>query len=57
VQKTYATGGLFDVRSGSNVTSTRSCGVSGSSTFYLCHGVAGFDGPTGLGTPTGPAAF
>jgi subtilase family serine protease len=57
VQKTYATGGLFDVRSGSNVTSTRLCGVSGSSSFYLCHAVAGFDGPTGLGTPTGPAAF
>src|SRR5262249_16717311 len=24
---------------------------------YLCTGVVGFDGPTGLGTPNGPTAF
>lgn len=24
---------------------------------YLCHGVTGYDGPTGLGTPNGTAAF
>jgi len=24
---------------------------------YLCHAVAGYDGPTGLGTPSGTAAF
>jgi subtilase family serine protease len=39
---------LFDVTSGSN----GSC--SGS---YLCTGVVGYDGPTGLGTPKGTGAF
>ena len=39
---------LFDVTSGSN----GSC--SGS---YLCTAKAGYDGPTGLGTPNGTAAF
>src|SRR5438445_1856025 len=38
---------LFDVRSGSN----GSCGGS-----YLCTAVAGYDGPTGLGSPNGPRA-
>jgi subtilase family serine protease len=42
------TGSLNDVVSGSN----GSC--SGS---YLCTGKAGYDGPTGLGTPNGTAAF
>jgi subtilase family serine protease len=39
--------GLFDVTSGIN-------GRCGS---YLCTGGVGYDGPTGLGTPDGPAAF
>ena len=39
---------LNDVTSGSN----GSCGGS-----YLCTSVAGFDGPTGLGTPNGTGAF
>jgi subtilase family serine protease len=39
---------LFDVVSGSN----GSCGGS-----YLCTGRAGFDGPTGNGTPNGTGAF
>ncbi|HVU30566.1 MAG TPA: S53 family peptidase [Sphingomicrobium sp.] len=39
---------LFDVTSGSN----GSCGGS-----YLCTGAAGYDGPTGLGTPNGVSAF
>jgi subtilase family serine protease len=39
---------LFDVTLGSN----GSCGGS-----YLCTAVAGFDGPTGLGSPLGTAAF
>ena len=38
---------LFDVTSGSN----GSCGT------YLCTGGAGYDGPTGLGTPNGTGAF
>jgi subtilase family serine protease len=42
------TSALFDVTSGSNGT----CGGS-----YLCTAGAGFDGPTGLGTPNGTAAF
>ncbi|NDZ78115.1 peptidase S8 [Streptomyces sp. SID10853] len=42
------TGSLNDVTSGSN----GSCGSS-----YLCTGKAGYDGPSGLGTPNGTAAF
>jgi len=42
------TGGLFDVTSGSN----GSCSPS-----YLCTGVPGYDGPTGLGTPNGASGF
>jgi subtilase family serine protease len=41
-------GNLFDVKTGSNGT----CGGS-----YLCTGVKGYDGPTGLGTPNGAGAF
>ena len=42
------TGSLFDVTSGSN----GSCSPA-----YLCNGAVGYDGPTGLGTPNGVAAF
>jgi subtilase family serine protease len=42
------TGALNDVTSGSN----GSCGGS-----YLCTAGAGYDGPTGLGTPNGTTAF
>ncbi len=42
------TSSLFDVTSGSN----GSCGGS-----YLCTGVAGYDGPTGNGTPNGTGGF
>lgn len=42
------TGSLFDVTSGSN----GSCGGT-----YLCTAGAGYDGPTGLGTPNGTGAF
>ncbi|WP_367401267.1 S53 family peptidase [Paraconexibacter antarcticus] len=42
------TSALYDVASGSN----GSCGGS-----YLCTAISGFDGPTGLGTPNGVAAF
>ena len=41
-------GSLFDVVTGSNGT----CSPS-----YLCTGVAGYDGPTGLGTPNGTGGF
>ena len=41
-------GALWDVTSGQ----TASCSPA-----YLCTGVAGYDGPTGLGTPNGAAAF
>lgn len=40
--------GLFDVNSGNNGT----CGGS-----YLCTGKAGYDGPSGLGTPIGTTGF
>jgi hypothetical protein len=42
------TGSLFDVTSGSN----GSCGGT-----LLCTAGAGYDGPTGLGTPNGATAF
>jgi subtilase family serine protease len=42
------TASLYDVTSGSN----GSCGSS-----YLCTSLVGYDGPTGLGTPNGVAAF
>ncbi|MFL6056991.1 MAG: putative Ig domain-containing protein, partial [Actinoallomurus sp.] len=42
------TSALNDVTSGSNGSCTTS---------YLCNGVAGYDGPTGLGTPNGATAF
>jgi hypothetical protein len=42
------TGNLFDVTTGSN----GSCSPA-----TLCKGLAGWDGPTGLGTPNGVAAF
>jgi len=42
------TSDLFDVTSGANGT----CSPT-----YLCHARAGYDGPTGLGTPDGLAAF
>ncbi len=42
------TGSVFDVTSGSN----GSCGGS-----YLCTTGAGYDGPTGLGTPNGVGGF
>jgi subtilase family serine protease len=42
------TSSLFDVTSGSN----GSCSPS-----YLCTATAGYDGPTGLGTPNGTGAF
>jgi hypothetical protein len=44
------TGSLFDVTSGSNSS-------SGCSPSYLCTAGAGYDGPTGLGTPNGTGAF
>jgi subtilase family serine protease len=42
------TGNLFDVTTGSNGTCTPA---------VLCHAGVGWDGPTGLGTPNGTAAF
>ncbi|HEY9474706.1 MAG TPA: hypothetical protein VIS06_12755, partial [Mycobacteriales bacterium] len=42
------TSNLFDVTSGSNGT----CSPT-----YLCRGGVGYDGPSGLGTPNGTAAF
>jgi hypothetical protein len=45
-----ATSGLTDVVGGSN-------GNCEAYRQYLCHAVTGFDGPTGLGLPSGTAAF
>jgi hypothetical protein len=46
---------LFDVTSGSNGRCVQ--GKRNQAAAYLCTGVAGYDGPTGLGTPNGLAAF
>ncbi len=43
-------GHLFDITSGAN-------GTCPAAQRYLCHAVRGYDGPTGLGTPDGTAAF
>jgi Fibronectin type III domain len=43
---------LNDVTAGNNDVKWHDCTV-----LYLCSGVAGYDGPTGLGTPRGTTAF
>jgi subtilase family serine protease len=48
------TGSLFDVTSGSNGRCTARRSTVGA---YLCTAGAGYDGPTGLGTPNGASAF
>jgi hypothetical protein len=45
---------LNDVTTGQTSTA---CGTTIFPTYYLCHAQAGFDGPTGLGTPDGTAGF
>jgi subtilase family serine protease len=52
------TSSLFDVTSGVNGSckSGGFLGLGGSNT-YLCQAGAGYDGPTGLGTPNGTGAF
>ena len=45
-------GALHDVVGGNNLVTNQSCTIT-----YLCNGVTGYDGPTGLGTPNGVAAF
>lgn len=47
-------GSLFDVTSGSNGRCTTRKNTAAA---YLCTGVAGYDGPTGNGTPNGTGAF
>jgi hypothetical protein len=42
------------VTSGSNGRCVKGKSTAGK---YLCTGVAGYDGPTGLGTPNGVGAF
>jgi hypothetical protein len=46
---------LFDVTAGSNGRCAP--GPKNSPNQYLCTGVKGYDGPTGLGTPNGTGAF
>jgi subtilase family serine protease len=48
------TASLNDVTSGSN---GRCTSRKNSSSAYLCTGVTGYDGPSGLGTPNGTSAF
>jgi subtilase family serine protease len=48
------TAALNDITTGSNGTCTRGKNTAGK---YLCTAGPGFDGPTGLGTPNGTAAF
>jgi hypothetical protein len=44
---------LFDVTSGSNGQCTKGHNTSAA---YLCNGIAGYDGPSGNGTPNGTAS-
>jgi subtilase family serine protease len=54
-QKLYTNrSSLYDVTSGSNGRCTKGRNTAGA---YLCTGVAGYDGPTGNGTPKGIGAF
>jgi subtilase family serine protease len=46
------TGNLNDVTAGNNDVTWGNCAV-----IYLCNGVVGYDGPTGLGTPNGIVGF
>jgi hypothetical protein len=46
----FATSGLTDITSGSD-------GSCESDRAYLCHAEGGYDGPTGVGAPSGTAAF
>jgi hypothetical protein len=48
-----AVSGLNDVVGGNNDVHWGTCPFGS----YLCNGLAGYDGPTGLGTPNGIAAF
>jgi len=47
---------LNDVTSGGN-GARFTCGKKGTPTYYLCHAGQGYDGPTGLGSPSGTGAF
>ncbi|HTG46585.1 MAG TPA: S53 family peptidase [Actinomycetota bacterium] len=49
--------GLFDVLAGGNGNSANDCYPNTTDPYYLCHARAGYDGPTGLGTPNGLSAF
>jgi hypothetical protein len=48
-----APSGFNDVVGGNNDVQWHTCPVGS----YLCNGIVGYDGPTGLGTPNGIAAF
>lgn len=48
---------LRDVTSYNNIWSDGNCGSKNSSTFYYCNAVAGYDGPSGLGVPSGTAGM
>jgi len=48
-------GNLHDVTTGDNILNTAT--VNCNSQPYFCHGVSGYDGPTGRGTPLGLSAF
>jgi hypothetical protein len=48
-----APSGFNDVVGGNNDVEWHTCPVGS----YLCNGIVGYDGPTGLGTPNGIAAF
>lgn len=47
---------LYDARGGNNDVLNGNC-AAGNTPKYFCHGVKGYDGPTGLGTPHGYKAF
>jgi hypothetical protein len=52
-----ATPSLYDVTSGSNGSGAGHGRNVKTKIAYLCTGVVGYDGPTGMGTPRGIAGF
>jgi subtilase family serine protease len=55
--KTSAASGLYGHLGDSTVLHDVTSGSNGSCSTIMCKGVAGYDGPTGVGTPNGIGAF
>ena len=56
-EKTSAASGLYGHLGESTVLHDVTSGSNGTCSTIMCKGVAGYDGPTGVGTPNGIGAF